>query len=678
MTLCRNKICWHLVVVCACLISTAVNAQIVITSPINNQVSQRSLKDSASLAISGYAYYPYQSMEIRLEPKANSSVKPTIQNVSVTQLNQGFFRTTIKAKTGWYRMIITAIRSDGRQDTTSVSKVGVGEVFLVTGNSNAMGIPDLGPVVGASENVVSFDTVNKYLNNENITVAYDEPMRTPKFTQFKSKNFAYPAGETSWFWGELGDMLYNRYGTPVLFLNAGWAAASSISYREAASGKDTFNNYVGKYWPFRQPYSNIPNTLRYFNSYLGIRSILWSHGENDAYQVRIDQTSYFNNIQYLIQRTREDFGFNVPWVIGLSTVTRLENNPYPPVIEAQKALGTLKGFNTWLGPDSDTIQVPRPNHGHFENVVGGIQGLSLAAKAWNRNLSDAFFKSIEPVQPEFYIQTGAIPATVSPGSSFTIPFSVSENLSRPSSFRAELLAKNGNFVVLLGSGSASPLKVVIPSGVLNGSYRIRIVATNPIVVGTVSDLIEIDRKYNSIGYIRELTTEQKADKIQLSWMVTANPGIKSITLQKSADYNSFIDLETFAALDNQLNSRVYAHTDTDDSKASIYYRIRMAYTDGPTKYAGGLVIFRENLPPGFVVFPNPTPDQYFFLRRDTPGEEFSISLFDLSGHEHTVVTDDNQVAGLTQVKPAYSVSAGAYILKIKTGSTVTTQRVIFR
>jgi len=672
-----NRITRQLLLLCFFFVSQALHAQIIITSPINNQVQQRSLTDSASLLITGYAYYPYKKIEVKLEARTPVSAKPIILNVPEEQLGQGFFHTQISAKTGWHRLLLTATRSDGRQDTASVNKTGIGEVFLITGNSNSMGLPDLG-AIGASENVVSFDTVNKILNSDNITVAQDEPMRMARFSQFNSKNFAYPTGETSWYWGELGDMLYKRFGTPVLFLNAGWAAASSISYREAASGKDTFNNYVGKYWPYRQPYSNIPNTLRYFNSWLGIRAVIWSHGENDAYHVRIDQASYFNNIQYLIQRVREDFGFNMPWVIGLSTVTRLENAPYPPVIQAQKTLGTLKGFNTWLGADTDTIQVPRPNHGHFENIAGGVQGLSLAARAWNRSLSDSFFRSVAPVLPKFHILTGSIPASTFPGSSFPVAFSVSNPTSQPLSFRAELLAQNGTFVVLVGRGNSSPLKIEIPSGVLSGSYRIRIVTTSPIIVGTVSDPIEIDKKYDAIGYIRQLTTEQKGDKIEVSWMMTANPGIKSITLQKSADYHSFVDLEKFPALNNQSNSGVYAYVDTDGGKASVYYRIRMEYVDGTIKYSGARVIFRDNMPPSFVVFPNPSPDQYFFLKRDKPDEEFTCSLVDLSGHEHTLVTDNNQVLGLTLVKPVYAVSAGIYILKIKTGSAITQQRIIFQ
>jgi hypothetical protein len=655
-------------------LSKTLSAQVIITSPVNNQVVQRGLTDSASIAITGYAYQPYRSIDIKLEPQSGNTAKATQQTVPEKQVSQGFFRTQIKTRTGWYRLSITATRTDGRQDTASISKVGIGEVFLIAGNSNAMGVQDLGAVSG-SENVVSFDTVNKYLNNENITVAFDEPMRSAAFRQFASKNFAYPAGETSWLWGEFGDLLFKRYGTPVLFVNAGWAAASSINYREAASGKDTFNNYVGKNWPYRQPYSNIPNTLRYFNSWLGIRSVIWSHGENDAYHVKIDQASYFGNIQYLIQRTREDFGFNVPWVIGMSTVTRNENKPYPPVIQAQMALGKLKGFNTWLGPDTDTIQVPRPDHGHFENVKGGIQGLTLCAKAWNRSMPDTFFKSIAPIQPRAFIHTGVVPASAFQGSSFTLPFASTEISATPT-YRAELIDQFGRFVVIVGTGNGSPLNINLPIGLLDGSYRIRVVGTNPILVGTTSELFEVNRKHITIGYIRRLTTEERDGKMEISWLMAANPGVRQITLQRSPDHHAYTDLKQFSAIENQTNSGVYAYTDHIE-KTSVYYRIRMDYTNGQTAFSGALAIFRENGPPRFIVFPNPATDQYFFLRPERSGEVFTCSLFDVSGREYTLVADESQVIGLTIIRPVYALAAGMYILKIKTESGTSIQRVVF-
>ena len=161
-------------------------------------------------------------------------------------------------------------------------------------------------------------------------------------------------------------------------------------------------------------------------------------------------------------------------------------------------------------------------------------------------------------------------------------------------------------------------------------------------------------------------------------MMSANPGVTKITLQKSSDYFSYIDLIQFPATGNQEQSGVYAYADTDPDQVTMYYRIRMDYSDGSVKYSGGLVIFRDDAPPNFVVFPNPTPNQSFFIKPEIPDQAFSCSLFDVTGREHTVVTDVNEIIGLVMVKPVYSVSAGIYILKIKTETGITSQRIFFR
>ncbi len=670
-----NWVVWLVAIVFTTFTLPPVYAQITITSPVNNQVVQRSLTDSATISVTGYAYRPYQDLNVKLVSESGAAEQsvdfPSAQRMS------GFFQTQVKTGKGWYRILVTGTKTDGRQDTVSVKRVGVGEVFLICGNSNAMGLPRLG-AIGGSENVISIDTVNKHLNTENITVAIDEPMRSPVFTQFKSASYSFPTGETSWLWAELGDMIYKRFGTPVLFLNAGWAAASSINYQEAASGKDTYNTYVGKNWPYKQPYTNIVNTLQYFHSWLGIRSVIWSHGENDAHYLKIDQASYYNNIQYVIQRSREDFGYNVPWVIGLSTAGGIESKPYAPVILAQKALAGLKGFNTWLGADTDTIQIPRPSHGHFENIQGGTQGLSLAAKAWNRSLPDTFFRSVVPIQPGAAIHTGAVPAQTFPGASFPLPFVTTGTTPNSLMIQAELLTESGMFVALVGTGKSTPLAIQLPRVLPDGHYRIRLTGVKPTLVGSVSETIQVHRKYVKTGFFRHLAAEKRNNLVEVSWMMTANPGVRQIVLQRSADHRYYTDIKSFIAPDNALNSGVYSFTDTDMEKGSIYYRIRMEYADGKSEVSAALVVFGDNAPPGFTVFPNPVEGQYFFLRPNTADVDCKLYLYDMRGKQHPVETDDTQVVGVIMAKPVYAVPAGMYILKIVSGDAITTQKVLFR
>jgi hypothetical protein len=48
------------------------------------------------------------------------------------------------------------------------------------------------------------------------------------------------------------------------------------------------------------------------------------------------------------------------------------------------------------GPDTDNLQIPRPDGVHLENVAGGIQGISELANRWNSSLDNTFFANATP------------------------------------------------------------------------------------------------------------------------------------------------------------------------------------------------------------------------------------------------------------------------------------------
>lgn len=407
----------------------SVQARIIISYPTHHTVIQRNQQNEALLQVGGMYTVPYTKLEARLVSLDQAGSGSGAWTALTAPAGQGTYWGALVAKGGWYRLEIRGLAEQGQTDTVSVHPVGIGEVFLVSGHSNAMGLPKLGSKDG-SERVVSYNALNKNLNAENITVAPDEPMPVPTFSRLKADDFVFPSGESAWNWGELGTLLSNRLGVPVLFMNAAWAAANSINWREAAEGKNTLNIYVGKNWPNRQPYSNLINTLRYYHSWLGIRAILWFHGENDAFHLKISQQDYFTNIRRLIELTRKDFGGNMAWAVALCSVSQTID-PYLPVLSAQVLLSEIPGLNVWKGPYTDTIQAPRPQHGHFENVNGGTQGLTQVAQAWNRNLTDAFFAQTPAYTPASSLSTGLVPHTASPGHSFLLPFQASGKLPLP-------------------------------------------------------------------------------------------------------------------------------------------------------------------------------------------------------------------------------------------------------
>ncbi|KQS32967.1 T9SS type A sorting domain-containing protein [Dyadobacter sp. Leaf189] len=647
-------------------------AQVAVFSPVNNQVMQRDSNGRARIPVTAYAYFPYSSIKASLFPVEGNSNAVKEMTLPGEQISQGFLHFDFNVESGWYQLKIIARSDQGIVDSVIVPRVGVGEVFLISGNSNAMGLPGLG-AKDASSNVISFNKTNKTLNSENITVAPDAPMPAPAFEILKKDNYVFPNGETAWYWGELGVILSQRWKCPVLFFNTAWAAANSENYRDAASGKDAYNLYVGKFWPNRQPYSNIINTIKYLTASSGVRAILFSHGENDA-QLGFKENDYFNSIRTLIENSRRDTGYNIPWLVARNSVSQLLPNPYLPVLEAQNRLAELPGFNVFKGPYLDTVQIPRPVSGHFESLPGGVPGLTLAATAWNRSLSDSLVKQLHPVQPAYSIHTGVVPALAYPGAAFSLPYTVNENVVNPL-IQAELLDREGNFVDTLTIANNNPLRIQLPRDLANGTYRIRLAGINPTLPGSVSDSFYVDRSYSQVDFVSRISARPAGTSIYVPWLLAVDPQLREITLQKTTDGINYSDLQTFNT--SQTQSEVFGYSDTDAESDAIFYRLKMQYNSGSTSFSRVVTFFRNVGPADFTVFPNPVGRGIFYLKTKKE-EPVSCKLFDAAGRQHPIHFSDRETIGLITVRPVEVLPAGIYILKITTATSSVSRRVLVK
>ncbi|MBU1821760.1 MAG: T9SS type A sorting domain-containing protein [Bacteroidetes bacterium] len=658
--------------------AVALRAEIRLSAPAAQTVFQRNQRNEGVIRVHGTCTLPYTRLEARLVSWPTPGTEPAAWVALAMPPGQGTFHGDLTARGGWYTLEVRGTLEQGEPDTASVKPVGIGEVFLIAGHSNAMGLPNLGARDG-SNNVVSFSALNKFLNPENITVAPNAPMPAPRFEPLKAEKYIFPSGESAWNWGELGTLLADRLGVPVLFMNAGWAAANSFNWREAAEGKNTRNIYVDKDWPNRQPYSNLINTLRYYHSWLGIRAVLWFHGENDAAHLRISQADYAANIKKLVEVTRKDFGHSMAWVFAHCTVSLNNSETYLPVLNAQIQLAETPGLLAWRGPFTDTIQVPRPNHGHFENVKGGTQGLTQLAQAWNRNLTDAFFAQRPAYAPQAALFAGVVPRSVSPGQAFLLPFRASGSLPASTLFEAQLLNEHGDFVAPVGVGTQSPLRVVMPANLPDGRYRLRILAQQPTLTGNVSDFFRVERGLPSPQLVRSLEIRTTEGRSTVHALVAANTDIVRFTIERSDDRTTFAPIRTLAALPaNGSTSILYSFTDPAPSSQTAYYRLRLEKRSGAAEYSNVLAAFRGDSPAILMAFPNPaSANEPVFVRTDFP-DALTYRLFDTKGSPVPVELAASDIIGLSVLRPAYVLPPGLYLLQITRGTLTQTQRLLIR
>ena len=117
--------------------------QISLSFPVSRAVIQRDNANRASLNIAGHIKNTVDRIEARLVPRAEQSRLDTIVATpwQIVQLNPvNFFSGAISVKGGWYNLQMRAIKNNVTViDTLIVQRVGIGEVFVYVGHSNAQG-----------------------------------------------------------------------------------------------------------------------------------------------------------------------------------------------------------------------------------------------------------------------------------------------------------------------------------------------------------------------------------------------------------------------------------------------------------------------------------------------------------------------------------------------------------
>lgn len=118
---------------------TSLTAQVTVTSPRTYAVIQRNNQDLGTIYITGTLSQHADRVEARLLGRTNEATTTySTWTVIDNQVGTGAFLGQLVAKGGRYNLEVRAIRNEQvAGNVTVVEKVGVGEVFLIVGHSNA-------------------------------------------------------------------------------------------------------------------------------------------------------------------------------------------------------------------------------------------------------------------------------------------------------------------------------------------------------------------------------------------------------------------------------------------------------------------------------------------------------------------------------------------------------------
>jgi Carbohydrate esterase, sialic acid-specific acetylesterase/Secretion system C-terminal sorting domain len=362
------------------LVHVTVFAQVTITFPVNRAIFQRNQSNTGVIPLGGTFQATVDRIDARLTP-INGGNFVDWTPVAINP-NFGTFTGGIYAQAGWYKLEIRAFRGNTVIGTATLEKVGVGEVLVIAGQSNAQGYEGKGNPSAADDRV---NCISNYYSYENTEPPF------PIISQLAENVKIAPFGNGSWCWGRLGDLLAQKLNVPILFINTAYEAMGIEEWSKSADGERGYDFYSGNFAKPGFPFENLKKSLHYYANMFGVRTVLWHQGETDNDKKTLTQ-KYKEALEYVIQRSRGATGKNISWMV--SRVSRVRAGTYQPVIDGQNLV--IQNLpNVFEGPETDAI-TDRPDGVHFDG-----NSLIQLAEAWNNKLNSNFFSRSNPLPASF-------------------------------------------------------------------------------------------------------------------------------------------------------------------------------------------------------------------------------------------------------------------------------------
>jgi Carbohydrate esterase, sialic acid-specific acetylesterase/Secretion system C-terminal sorting domain len=377
-------------------------AQIELTMPVNRMVYQRNKQNTANIYVGGNFSGQFDKIEARLtkldgtgEPKLPLSQTEWLTIVNNPQKGN-FLGTIANQQAAWYRLEVRAIQNGAPIGVTNTIKVGIGEVIVAAGQSNAVGDPPQKDktLYGAADDRVN--CIN--LNDFNTTA----PLKYPVISHMEPFSLIAPTGASSWCWGPMGDLIAKNWDVPVIFFNTAIGGTSIFQWRASANNEfEAIGNLDTKNGV---PFVHIQKTLNYYCSLMGIRTILWCQGENDNANLQNvgGDLLYKENLTQVIQQSRNKTNKDISWVVAKTSRARFENSDVSytsfNVTNGQQLTIDIPNFNVFNGPNTDEIQ-PEFYDRDFFGVHFVGQGIKDLGKAWFNSINNNNFLLNSKPQP---------------------------------------------------------------------------------------------------------------------------------------------------------------------------------------------------------------------------------------------------------------------------------------
>lgn len=349
--------------------------RISLASPMDYQIFQRTTREQGELTITGTILpesrdaLPLDSLEARLMGKSATGDLPDRWQPLPFDPRVASFSGQLSMRAGgWYRLEVRALRQNEPVMTNTVEHVGVGEIFVIAGQSNSANY-------GEKKNQTETGLVAAY-NGTNWQLAADpEPGAggkkgsfMPLFGDAMAMRFHVPIGIVPMGIGSTSVREWLPAGVPFPKLPTLTRNIVTVGPGQWESSGKIFDNFAGRMKQLG------PN---------GFRAVLWHQGESDAKQGNDENTLpgdlYRQYLERIITDSRKETAWSAPWFVAQVSYHNPADQFSPDIPAAQKAVCD-DGF-ALLGPNTDTLIGPmREKNGTGIHLSGA--GLQAHARLW--------------------------------------------------------------------------------------------------------------------------------------------------------------------------------------------------------------------------------------------------------------------------------------------------------